>query len=188
MSTADDTDLDALSSQVRSRRSLEAGEIGRLLPGATASGPAQERLVEHHLDVALAEALARRDRGVDVFDLYQEATLAAIVAVSEYAARGGAPGALRAYVARVIGAHLDDMLEEAELERRADEAFVRDAQLYETAEVSLRHELGRSPTSTELAAVLEWPEERVAVVAEAVTAARELWDSEIVQYLDDDEN
>jgi len=187
VSTIDDTDLDALASQVRSRQSLADEEIGRLLPDASSAGPAQEKLVEHHLDVALSEALARRDRGVEVFDLYQEATLAAIVAVSEYSARGGAPAGLRPYIARVIGAHLDDAIQEAELERRADEAFVRDAERYEAAEVSLRHELGRSATTTELAAALLWPEDRVGLVAEAVNAARELWDTEIVQYLDDDD-
>ena len=187
MSSSADTDLDALASQVRSRLSLDTDEVARLLPDAAAPGPAQERLVEHHLDVALDEALARRDRGVEVFDLYQEATLAAIVAVSEYAARGGAAAGLRAHVSRVIAAHLDDAIEQAELERASDEAFVRDAQRYETAEVNLRHELGRSATPLELAAALEWPEERVAVVAEAVAAARELWDTEIVEYLDDAE-
>ncbi|MBV8193978.1 MAG: hypothetical protein JOY80_00470, partial [Candidatus Dormibacteraeota bacterium] len=136
--------------------------------------------------VVLDESLARRDRGVDVIDLYQEGTLAAIVAVTEYSSRGGAAAGLRGYVTRVVAAHLDDAIEEVELDRKADEAFVRDAQLYETAEVSLRRELGRSATATELAAALEWPEERVTVVAEAVMNARELWDSEIVEYLDDE--
>ena len=120
-------------------------------------------------------------------DLYQEATVAAIVAVAQYSSRGGEPAGLQRYVARVIGAHLDDAIEEAELERRADEAFVRDAEAYEAAEVGLRHELARAPTATEIAAVLEWPEERVATVAEAVANAREMWDSEIVQYLDDED-
>lgn len=183
---SDDPDLATLTAQARQYPPLSLAEVARLLPDSAVAGPAQEQLVQHQLGTALDEAMARRERGVDVVDLYQEATVAAIVAVAQYSARGGEPAGLQRYVARVIGAHLDDAIEEAELERRSDEAFVRDAEAYEAAEVSLRHELGRSATTTELAALLQWPEERVVVVAEAVTNAREIWDSEIVQYLDDD--
>lgn len=182
---SNDPDLATLTAQARQHPPLGIDEVARLLPDSAVAGPAQERLVQHQLTVALDEALARRDRGVDVVDLYQEATVAAIVAVQQYSARGGEPAGLQRYVARVIGAHLDDTLEEAELERKSGEAFVRDAEAYEAAEVSLRHELGRSATTTEIAALLEWPEERVALVADAVTTAREMWDSEIVQFLDD---
>lgn len=181
----DAAQLRGLKAQARSYPPLDVADVGRLLPAAAEAGPAQERLVQDQLGTALDEAVARRDRGLDVIDLYQEASVAAIVAVSQYSARGGSAAGLRRYVARVVGAHLDDTLEQAKLERESDEAFVRDAEAYETAEVSLRHELGRSATTTELAALLRWPEERVAVVAEAVTAAREIWDSEIVEYLDD---
>ena len=184
----DDPDLATLSAQARQFPQLSLDEVGRPLPFAAVAGPAQERLVQQQLGTALDEAMARQERGVDVSDLYQEATVAAIVAVAQYAERGAEPAGLQRYVARVIGAHLEDAIQEAELERQADEAFARDAQTYETAEVSLRHELGRSATNTELAALLEWPEERVALVAEAVTAAREMWDSEIVEYLDDEED
>jgi len=186
MTHLDTTDVETLADQVRAYPPLDTEEIRRLLGAAASPGSAQSRLVEHHLAVAFDEAVARRDRGVDIGDLYQEANLAAVVAVAEYASRGGEPAGLRGYVSRVVASHLDDTVEQAEIERQADEAFVRDAQLYEAAEVNLRHELGRSATTTELAAVLEWPEERVAVVAEAVGAARELWDSEIVEYLDDE--
>lgn len=186
MSDVDDADVSALTRQVRAYPPLNTAEVVRLLSAAAEPGPAQERLVEHHLRVALDEAVARRDQGVDINDLYQEATLATIVAVSEYASRHGEPAGLRAYVARVIGVHLDDAIEQARLERQADEAFVRDAQLYEIAEVNLRHELGRTATMMELAAALEWPEERVVIMADAVNAAREAWDTEIVQYLDDE--
>ena len=182
-----DTELDSLAAEVRAYPSLDLDEVSRLLPGASVSGRAQERLVQDQLGTALDQALAHRDRGVDVIDLFQEASVAAIVAVTQYSERGGPPDGLRRYVDRVISAHLDDAIEQAEIERRADEAFARDAQTYEEAEISLRHELGRSATTTEVAAMLEWPEERVAIVAEAVTAARGIWDSEIVQYLDDDD-
>jgi DNA-directed RNA polymerase sigma subunit (sigma70/sigma32) len=183
----DDTELDALAAQARAYPPLDDAEVARLLAEAVTAGPARERLVEHHLSIALDEAIARGGRGVAVADLYQEGTLATIVAVSEYASRGGTPSGLRAFVARVVGAHLESAIEEAALEQRSDEAFVRDAQLYEAAEINLRRELGRSATTMELAAALLWPEDRVAVVAEMLNAAREMYDSEIVQYLDDDD-
>ena len=183
----DETDLDLLAAQVRSHPPLDADEVRSLLADARDAGPAQARLVEHHLEVALDESLARGDRGLEVTDLYQEATVATIIAVSEYAARGGAPSGLRGYVARVVGAHLDAAIEEAQLAQRSEEALVRDAQLFETAEINLRHELGRSATHTELAAELDWPEDRVATIAEMLTEARDMYDSEIVQYLDDEE-
>ena len=186
--TPDDGDLKSLTAQVRSYPALDVAEVGRLLPAAAVAGPEQERLVQDQLGVGLDEALARRGRGVEVLDLYQEASVAAIVAVAQYSARGGAPDGLRRYVTRVIGTHLDDAIEQAELDRKADEAFARDAETYETAEVSLRSELGRSATIIEIAAQLQWPEERVALVAEAVNSARELWDTEIVDYLDDEDD
>ena len=67
----------------------------------------------------------------------------------------------------------------------SDEAFVRDTEIYEAAEVRIRHELGRSPTVIELAAELGWPEERVAIVGAILNEARARYDSEIVEYLDD---
>lgn len=183
----DDSELDGLAAQARSYPPLEVDQIGRLLSAARdGDGAARERLVEHHLRVALDEALVRGDRGLEVLDLYQEGTLATIVAVTEYASRGGAPGGLAAYVARVVGAHLDRALEAAAAERERADALLRDAQLYEIAEVSLRSELGRSATVTELAAALTWPEDRVNVVGAMLNSAREMYDADIVQYLDDE--
>lgn len=188
MTVDDDTELDAIAAQVRAYPPLPDDEIANLLGVVRTrdDAPARERLVEHHLRIALDEAIARGDRGVEVVDLYQEGTLATIVAINEYASREGPPAGLQRYVSRVVGVHLDSELERAAAERERAEAFVRDAQVYEVAEVDLRHELGRTPTVTELAAVLEWDEERVELVGEMLTSARELWDADIVQYLDDE--
>ena len=185
----DDTALDAIAAQVRSLPPLPRDEVHELLVAVQAEqrGPAHERLVEHHLGIPLHEALLRGNRGVDAVDLYQEGTVATIIAIGEYAARSDAASGLEPFIRRVVGLHLDQILESASIEREADEAFVRDAELYETAEVGLRHRLGREATSTELAGVLRWPEERVAVVGEQITRARELWDGDIVRYLDDGE-
>jgi DNA-directed RNA polymerase specialized sigma subunit len=148
-------------------------------------GAALDRLVEHQLAGILAEAAARRGRGVEVGDLAQEAAIASVVAVTEYAGRGGAAPGLDQFVMRLVGAHMDETIELAALERASDEAFIRDAQTYELAEVSMRHELGRDATAIELAAQLGWPDERVAIVAGMLKEARARYDSEIVEYLDD---
>ena len=80
---------------------------------------------------------------------------------------------------------MDDTIELAALERASDEAFIRDTEIYELAEVRTRHELGRDATAIELAAQLGWPDERVAIVGAMLNEARARYDSEIVEYLDD---
>ena len=148
-------------------------------------GPALDQLVEHQLATILDLAAARRGKGVEVGDLAQEAAIASVVAVVEYATRGGLAPGLDAFVSRLVASHMDDMIELAALDRASAEAFIRDAQTYELAEVRMRHELGREATAIELAAQLGWPDERVAIVAGMLNEARSRYDSEIVEYLDD---
>jgi DNA-directed RNA polymerase sigma subunit (sigma70/sigma32) len=187
MTLSDDTELDALAAQVRAFPPMSTQETAWLLTAARdGSDSARERLVDQQLRRALDEAIARGNRGLEVVDLYQEGALAAIVAVNEYASRGGAPAGLGSYVSRVIGTHLEDVLEEAARAKETEKALVRDAELYETAEMALRNEFGRSATVVELAALLEWPEDRVLLVGEMLTSAREMYDADIVQYLDDE--
>lgn len=181
--------MEELAAQARAYRPLNRGEISALLGEVRAlgPGPAHKRLVEHSLGVAVDAARARAGRGVDMVDLYQEATLALTAAILEYAATGADADGLRPFIGEAAGRHLEEFLEAAALEREADEAFVRDAQLYETAELGLRHRFGRPATSTEIASVLEWPPDRVELVGRMLSAAREMYDTEIVQYLDDEE-
>ncbi|HWW09704.1 MAG TPA: hypothetical protein VNY76_05595 [Candidatus Acidoferrales bacterium] len=187
MTLPDDTELDALAAQVRAFPPMSTQETAWLLTAARdGSDSARERLVDQQLRLALDEAIARGNRGLEVVDLYQEGALAAIVAVNEYASRGGSPAGLGSYVSRVISKHLDDVLEETAMAKETQNAMVRDAELYETAEIALRNELGRSATVVELAALLEWPEDRVLLVGEMLTAAREMYDADIAQYLDDE--
>ncbi len=186
---ADDTALDAIAAQVRSFHELGEAQINDLLAAARGDGRGdpEERLVEHHLSVALAAALEHADRGVDVPDLYQEGTLAVIVAVGEYVARDGDGSGLRRYIEKVVAKHLESAIAEAKAQRDADLAVVRAAEKLDVAEANLRNDLARQPTDEELAQALEWPIAQVLSVRSALTAAREMWDDEIVQYLDDDE-
>ena len=187
-SLPDDTELDAIAAQVRAFPPLDDAAVGRLLREThdQPSGPAGAHLVEHSLGRVLDAVLERRSSGLDLLDLYQEGSVAATVAVAEYAARGGDAAGLTHYVDRVVGTFLDDVVERAATQRKADEEIVRQAEQAETAEMTLRRILEREPTVTEMAAALEWPETQVEAIMEAVHAARAAYDEEIAQFLDDD--
>jgi DNA-directed RNA polymerase sigma subunit (sigma70/sigma32) len=183
----DDTELDAIAAQVRSVPVLGPEKVTALLSEARRSpaGTAAGRLVEQHLGVLLDAVLARRGRGAELLDLYQDGSVAATVAVREYAARGGTAAGLPAYVAKVVDRFLDEVLERIEAQRLADALLIEQVKVLETAEVALRRRFEREPTNVELAAALEWTPALVEVVSAALRQAREVHDAEIVDFLDD---
>ena len=183
----DDSPLDALAAQARSHPPLPDAEVDALLRRIHGGdGAAAATLVRHHLGLVLDAALERRDQGLEVGDLYQEGSVAVVTAIDEYARRGGDASGLRDYVRRVVALHLDAALAREAEEKAAGEALVRDAQRYELVEVDLRHRLGREPTSTEMAATLQWSAERTEAVAEMLREARALNDESLLPYLDDE--
>lgn len=183
----DDTELDAIAAQVRSFAPMPVAELGRLLEEArqSPSGPATGRLVEQQLGTVLEAVLSRRGQGVDLMDLYQEGSIAATVAVGEFANRGGAATGLRAYVVLVVDTFLDDVVKREAAQKLADALLVEQVKLLEAAEVVLRRRLEREPTTLELAAALEWLPETVEVVSAVLHQARDTYDAEIVDFLDD---
>ncbi len=189
LSARDRQEIAEITDLVQAVARLQPEEVDRLLADVRANRTpsSHQRLVEDNLGLAFDEAIERSDNGVDVKDLFQESTLAVTAAVSEYASRDGSGAGLSEFTRRMVAAHLDATLQAAEIERRSEEAFVRDAQLYETAEVALRRKLGREATPTEVASVLEWPTERVELVAGMLGEARKLYDSEIALFLDEAE-
>ena len=187
MTRSEVSDREILDAKVRSLPALSEPATTALLSNVRTNGrgSALDELVEHQLAGIIELAEARRGKGVEVSDLTQEGTIAGVVAVLEYAAQGGPAEGLERFVGRLVASHMDDTIELAAIERAGDEAFVRDTEIYEAAEVRTRHELGRSPTVIELAAELGWPEERVSIVGAILNEARARYDSEIVEYLDD---
>ncbi len=183
----DDTELDAIAAQVRSFQPIPATELETVLAEArrSPSGPALGQLVEQQLGSVLAGVLARRGQGVDLMDLYQEGSIAATVAVGEFVARGGAASGLHAYVARVVETLLDDVVKREAEQRLAGTLLVEQVKLLEAAQVLLRRRLEREPTTLEFAAALEWTPETVEVVGAVLRQARENYDAEIVDFLDD---
>jgi DNA-directed RNA polymerase sigma subunit (sigma70/sigma32) len=187
MTRSDVSDREILDAKVRSLPALSEEATADLLAEVRVQGrgPALDTLVEHQLAATIELAEARHGKGVEVGDLTQEGTIAAVVAVLEYAGQGGAASGLDRFVGRLVASHMDDTIELAAIERAGEEAFVRDTEFYEAAEIRARHEFGREPTTIELAAELGWPEERVAIVGTILNDARARYDSEIVEYLDD---
>jgi DNA-directed RNA polymerase sigma subunit (sigma70/sigma32) len=181
------TDREILDAKVRSLPPMSEPALAKLLSEVRihGRGPALDELVEQQLAGIIELAAARRGKGVEVGDLTQEGTIAGVVAVLEYAGQGGPASGLARFVARLVASHMDDTIELAAIERAGEEAFVRDTEIYEAAEVRSRHELGRNPTVVELAAELGWPEERVSIVGAMLNEARARYDTEIVEYLDD---
>jgi DNA-directed RNA polymerase sigma subunit (sigma70/sigma32) len=186
---AADSPLDTIAAQARSYPPLPDDEVRALLERTHGSGgkAAAAKLVRHHLNVALDAAMQRREQGLELGDLYQEASIAVVTAVDEYARRHGEAEGLRRYVERVVALHLDTALAREAEERAAADAFVRDAQRYELVDVELRHQLGRVPTPVELAAALQWSVDKVEAVGEMLAEARALNDESLLPYLEDGE-
>ncbi len=182
----DDTTLDALAAHAHAHPDLSPEAADRLIEAAQGGDrEAHETLVEHSLGAVLDSAVAHRDRGVDVIDLYQEGSMAAVVAVREYVGRRGTGSQLDAYVRRVVDGHLDRVIAAEQAASEGAARLVQDTELLEAAQLRLRDATGRPPTETELAALLRWAPERVELVAHHLATARELYDADIVQYLDD---
>ncbi len=92
---------------------------------------------------------------------------------------------MRPYVKRVVEEFLDDVVVREAAQRVADALLVENVKLLEVADLALRDRLDREPTTLELAAALNWTPEAVEVVAASLSLAREQFDAEIVEYLDD---
>lgn len=185
-----DTLLDALAAQVRAHPPLPLEIVERLLVEAHEhpGREAQAVLVRHHLAMALDASLARRNEGLEIGDLYQEASVAVVTAIDEYARRGGPAAGLRGYVARVVDLHLDAAIARETEARETGEAFVADARRLEATQVALGHRLGRPATTTELAAELQWSPERVDVVAAMLAEARDLNDATLLPFVEESED
>jgi hypothetical protein len=82
---------------------------------------------------------------------------------------------------------MDSALSQEDRAQEDGRKLVEAAEDYERAELSLRRELGREATPSELAAKLEWSAERTAGIGELVADARRRHDEELLTYLDPEE-
>jgi RNA polymerase nonessential primary-like sigma factor len=176
-------DEDAYRVQIAGLPRLSPDEERRLL---ATSGPARElanqKLIEHNLDLVFEAARARKERGVPFGDLFQEGTVGLISAVEHYSA----PAArFRANLRAAIGATMDDILAQTADAQRNDEAFVKACRLLETAQRLLAKRLQRAATTGEIAKLLHWEEARVLVIEEMLAGARTVHDRELLDYLEE---
>ena len=162
----------------------QASAEHRQLLEAAAHGDAKARdaLTQAHLDWVLSAARERADRGLSQGDLFQEGSIGLMEAIDRFPSSGWEDfeGFAREQVAR----RMDGALGEEERVVNDGRMLIQAAEEYEGAEISLRLELGRSPTDSELAEKLQWSVQRTEEIGQMVADARRRHDEELLEYLD----
>jgi RNA polymerase sigma factor (sigma-70 family) len=186
-----DHSLTAFSAEEEDPYRLQIAGFPRLSPEEeqrllATRGPAREianqKLIEHNLDLVFEAAYARKERGVPFGDLFQEGTVGLISAVEHYRAPASR---FRASLRTAIAAVMDDILAQTADAQRNDEAFVQACRLLETAQRLLAGRLQRPATTAELAKLLHWEKDRVLVIQDMLDSARKTHDRELLDYLDE---
>lgn len=143
-----------------------------------------DRLVAANMAMVVRQANARAGQGLSISDLVQEGSLGLVEAVRQFA--GSGRDDFGRFAEERVGRQMDDAI-------AAETSAVREAQLlveaandYERVEISLRRELRRDPSATEIAQKLEWTVERTQYVAEVVADARRRHDEELLPFIDPD--
>jgi DNA-directed RNA polymerase specialized sigma subunit len=130
----------------------------------------------------MGAAQERADRGLSQGDLFQEGTIGLILAIERYGDSGERD--FETFARREVARHMDRALGEEEKAVRDSQLLVQAAHDYAEAEASVRRELGRAGTDTELAQKLEWSVRRTREIGQMVADARRRHDEELLQYLE----
>jgi DNA-directed RNA polymerase specialized sigma subunit len=159
------------------------GEHARLIEAATSGDPqAKESLIREQLGWVQKAAGQRAGRGLSEGDLVQEGSLGLIKAIDEFPASGRSD--FEAFAREQVSEHMEQAIAEEDRAQEESRRLLHSAEDFQLAEFSLRRELGRDPTPAELAAKLEWPQDRTEGIAEMVTEARRRHDEELLNYLE----
>jgi DNA-directed RNA polymerase specialized sigma subunit len=170
--------------QAAAEPALGPAEEGRLLElAAVGDASARDRLFRAYAPLAVRLAGARQDRGLELGELLQEASLALISAIAGYTPDPAGEESLAQQVETSVSRHLDQAIETESAATRERGRLVEDAAAYERAEIEIRRRLGRAPTEAELAEKLEWSAARTKHLAEMVEVARRRHDEELLSYL-----
>lgn len=168
--------------QVEAYPRLSDAEQGRLLATrGTVREAANRTLIEHNLFLVYEAAHAHRQVGIPFGDLFQEGSLALISAVEHY---GGTEEGFTASLRGAIDATMDAVVAMTRDAQRNDEAFVAACRVFERAEALMTADLQRRPTDAEIAKLLEWDVQRVAIIRAMLQEARELHDEDLLPYLE----
>jgi DNA-directed RNA polymerase specialized sigma subunit len=83
-----------------------------------------------------------------------------------------------------VSEHMEHAIAQEDSAQEESRRLVQAAEDYQLAEFSLRRELGRDATPAEIAAKLEWPQDRTDAIAGMVAEARRRHDEELLNYLE----
>ncbi|WP_077611478.1 sigma-70 domain-containing protein [Clostridium sp. Marseille-P2415] len=136
-------------------------EQGKLLKeAAEGSEEAKKRLVEGNLRVALEYAKEYDGRGVLMTDLVQEANMALILAVDEYAGIEDGPD-FDSFASQKIRKALELAVEEQQFADRTGEELAARVNVLQQVSQALAGELGREATVEELAEKMKMTVEEI---------------------------
>lgn len=173
---------DLAEAACRAHRPASAEHRQLLKAAAHGDAEARDALTQAHLDWVLSAARERADRGLSQGDLFQEGSIGLMEAIDRFPSSGWKDfeGFAREQVAR----RMDGALGEEERVVTDGRMLIQAAEEYEAAEISLRLELGRSATDSELAEKLQWSVQRTEEIGQMVADARRRHDEELLEYLD----
>jgi RNA polymerase sigma factor (sigma-70 family) len=142
-------------------------------------------LIREHLGWVREAAGQRTGRGLSEGDLVQEGSLGLMKAIEQFSESGSTD--FHAFAREQVTEQMEQALAEEDHAQEESRRLVEAAEDFQKAEFSLKRELGRDATPAELAAKLEWPQERTDAMAEIVAEARRRHDEELLLYLDPEE-
>jgi DNA-directed RNA polymerase specialized sigma subunit len=170
----------ALREQAKANPPL-ALELERDLLARLPDRDAGRDLVEHNLDLVIAQAEGHQGRGLSFADLYQEGTVGLLDAIGAYAGQGD----FRDFASLHIGLQMDSLLEAEGRARTEEERDVADCRSLDLAQAMFRGREHREPTEEELAALLQWQPAHVTKVLGLLETARQRNDLITLEFLDD---
>jgi len=174
---------DVSTGDVKRGTSPETGDQQELLKAAIdGNREAVSSLVSAHLAWVQNAAQERAGRGLSEGDLVQEGSLGLVKAIQDFQASGRRD--FDSFAQEQAAEQMDRALAEEGAAQEESRRLLEAAEDFQRAEFGLKRELGRDATLAEIAAKLEWPEDRAQGIAEMVTEARRRHDEELLQYLD----
>jgi DNA-directed RNA polymerase specialized sigma subunit len=164
----------------------EGADEAQLLKAAIGGNRgARESLVSAQLGWVQDAAQERAGRGLSEGDLVQEGCLGLMKAIEEFP-QSGRPD-FKTFAHEQAAEQMDRALVQEGQAQEESRRLIQAAEDFQQAEFTLRRELGREAIPSELAAKLEWPQDRTDAVAEMVAEARRRHDEELLAYLDPEE-
>lgn len=177
---------EALAAQAKQAGPPPAGEREQLMAAATDGDQgARQALANGHLGWVARAAEERAGRGLSQGDLFQEGSIGLMRAIDEFGGSGLAD--FEAFARERVAEEMERALKQEEEAQEDGRRLIQAAEDYQRAEFGLRTELGREATPAELAAKLEWSQDRLEVIAAMVEEARRRHDEELLIYLDPEE-